>query len=154
MSSADGARPPLASPGLLMWRVTLAWQRRIAAALRPLDLTHVQFVLATATWWLNDVARERPTQRALAEFAGLDAMMTSQVLRALESKGLVTRDRAEHDARARAVVITEAGRRLALRAVDAVEEVDRAFFGAAGMPETVRLLEALDRQERGAGGAG
>jgi hypothetical protein len=33
------------SPGLLLWRATLRWQRRIVAALKPLGLTHVQFVL-------------------------------------------------------------------------------------------------------------
>lgn len=44
---------PSASPGLLMWRATLAWRRQVAAALRPLDLTHVQFVLLASTWWLS-----------------------------------------------------------------------------------------------------
>jgi hypothetical protein len=29
------------------------WQREITAALAPLGLTHVQFVLLAAAWWLN-----------------------------------------------------------------------------------------------------
>src|SRR5260370_30828241 len=32
------------SPGFLLWQVTLRWQRDIATALAPLDLTHVQFI--------------------------------------------------------------------------------------------------------------
>ena len=43
---------PQNSPGFLLWHVTLRWQRDIAAALAPLDLTHVQFVLLASTWWL------------------------------------------------------------------------------------------------------
>ena len=62
----------------------------MVAALRPLGLTHVQFVLLASTWWLTDVAHETVTQRRVAEHAGTDATMTSQVLRALEARGLVT----------------------------------------------------------------
>jgi hypothetical protein len=40
---------PNDSPGLLLWHATLRWQRGIARALQPLDLTHVQFVLLTCT---------------------------------------------------------------------------------------------------------
>jgi hypothetical protein len=36
---------PAASPGFLLWHLTLAWQRAVTAVLEPLDLTHVQFVL-------------------------------------------------------------------------------------------------------------
>ena len=41
------------SPGFLLWHVTLRWQRDIAAALAPMGLTHVQFVLLATCWWLN-----------------------------------------------------------------------------------------------------
>ena len=70
------------SPGFLLWRTTLRWQRLMTAALRPFNLTHVQFVLLASTWWLTRVAGETPNQRRLAEHAGTDAMMTSQVVRA------------------------------------------------------------------------
>jgi hypothetical protein len=45
---------PSESPGFLLWHATLRWQRGIAQALAPLDLTHVQFVLLACTWWLNE----------------------------------------------------------------------------------------------------
>jgi hypothetical protein len=48
---------PEDSPGFLLWHVTLRWQREIAAALAPLGLTHVQFVLLAAAWWLNSRGR-------------------------------------------------------------------------------------------------
>ena len=81
---------PEDSPGFLLWRVTLAWQRAMRAALAPHELTHVQFVLLASSWWLGRT--EAPTQQGLAEHAGTDPMMTSQVLRKLEDRGLVTRE--------------------------------------------------------------
>jgi hypothetical protein len=58
------------SPGLMLWRVTNAWQASIRAALRPFDLTHVQFVLLAALTWLD--AETPITQRDLAEYARTD----------------------------------------------------------------------------------
>ena len=90
---------PNDSPGFLLWHATLRWQRGIAQALAPLDLTHVQFVLLACTWWLNEQG-ERPNQVAVAAQAGTDIKMTSQVLRNLERKGLVEREVDTVDTRA------------------------------------------------------
>ncbi len=95
---SDAGESPPVSPGFLLWHATLRWQRLIAAALRPLELTHVQFVLLAVLWWFTEVRGERPTQRALADQAGTDRMMTSQVLRALEGRGLL--ERPQHPTRA------------------------------------------------------
>ena len=137
---AESLRPE-DSPGLLLWRTTLRWQRRITAALKPLGLTHVQFVLLTSTWWLDREAGRTPTQRDLAEHAAIDPMMTSQVLRTLASNGLVRRERDPLDSRALRITITDAGAELAVRAVRVVETVDREFFAAA--PDSAALMTAL-----------
>lgn len=118
---------PDESPGFLLWQVTLRWQRDIAAALTPFGLTHVQFVLLASTWWFNTQGQQ-PNQVALAAHAGTDVKMTSQVVRTLERKGLVTRDVDAADTRARRLVVTGAGTALAPRAVEAVEAVDRALL--------------------------
>jgi DNA-binding MarR family transcriptional regulator len=115
------------SPGLLMWRATNAWQAAERKALAPFGLTHVQFVLLASLTWLD--AEASVTQRDLAQHAGTDPMMTSQVLRTLEQKGLVVRAPHPRDARARAVSVTDAGAALANRANAAVEATDRAYFG-------------------------
>ncbi|WP_328859006.1 MarR family winged helix-turn-helix transcriptional regulator [Williamsia herbipolensis] len=135
--------PPAESPGLLLWRVTLAWQRAITAALRPLGLTHVQFVLLASTWWLAENEPVPPTQRRIADHAGTDAMMTSQVLRALESRSLVERRPDPIDARARSVRPTAAGERLAREAVAVVEAIDHDFFAPVGSRDAVTLLTRL-----------
>jgi DNA-binding MarR family transcriptional regulator len=136
---------PGESPGFLLWRVTLRWQRVMAAALRPLGLTHVQFVLLASAWWLTEVAGETPSQRRLAEHAGTDPMMTSQVVRSLEANGLVTRVVDPADSRARLLGVTPAGLDLARRAVGVVEAADAEFFAAAGpRPALLRILHRLD----------
>ena len=145
MSEPEPSAP--ISLGFLLWHATLRWQRLIAAALRPLELTHVQFVLLAVLWWFTEVRGERPTQRALADQAGTDRMMTSQVLRALERRGLVERPAHPTDARARELGLTSAGSALALRAIVVVEEVDRRYFAAVGdqpaLEETLRALSGL-----------
>ena len=131
---------PEDSPGFLLWHVTLRWQREIAAALAPLGLTHVQFVLLAATWWLNSRG-EVPNQLSVARQAGTDVKMTSEVLRKLEAKGLIVRTVDAADTRARRIQATERGGELALAAVAAVEGVDTAFFRAT--PDSAALLAML-----------
>ncbi|MFD3556151.1 MarR family winged helix-turn-helix transcriptional regulator [Streptomyces goshikiensis] len=133
---------PGESPGFLLWHVTLRWQRDIAAALTPLDLTHVQFVLLACTWWLNGQG-ERPNQLAVARQAGTDVKMTSQVLRTLEKKGLLEREVDPADTRARRLRVTALGAELAPRAIAAVEEVDARFFAPAPIEAAVSLLARL-----------
>jgi DNA-binding MarR family transcriptional regulator len=131
------------SPGLALWRVTNAWQAAQRAALRPFGLTHVQFVLLASLTWLNQDAPVR--QRDLARHACTDPMMTSQVLRALEDKRLVDRRSHPRDRRARALVVTAEGARLANQAIAVVEDVDRRFFAPLDADRTTltRLLTRL-----------
>jgi DNA-binding MarR family transcriptional regulator len=141
---ADG---PAASPGFLLWHLTLAWQRAVAGALAPLELTHVQFVLLACAWWLDEQGCT-PNQLQLARQAGTDVKMTSQVVRKLEAKGLLERTVDPADTRARRLRPTRDGARLARRAIVAVEEVDARFFDGeadAMTPVLQRLVAAQAR---------
>jgi DNA-binding MarR family transcriptional regulator len=121
------------SPGFWLWHATLRWQRAIAAVLAPLDLTHVQFVLLSCAWWLNDRGQV-PNQLALARQAGTDVKMTSEVVRKLEAKRLVVRETDPRDTRARRIRITPDGERVARQAIAEVERADQIFFRAASGP--------------------
>lgn len=128
------------SPGLLLWQLSNKWQAKQRAALKTFGLTHVQFVLlATLT---HAVDRSSFTQKQLAEYAQTDVMMTSQVIRKLEQKGLVLREPSKLDGRAFMLHPTPAGMQLANRAVKKVEEVDRLFFTAVG-PELSSLVKMM-----------
>lgn len=133
---------PNESPGFLLWHATLRWQREINAALKPLGLTHVQFVLLASTWWLNEHG-ERPNQVDLAAWAGTDVKMTSQVLRSLETKGLIEREVDPADTRARRLQPTRRGASLARRAITVVEDVDEQFFRDLPSRQALDILGRL-----------
>lgn len=97
----------------------------------------MQFVLLSAVWWLSDRAdspASLPSQRQVADHAAVDVMMTSQVLRVLETRGWVARAADPSDARVKRLTATPAGRRKAERAVAVVEAADAAFFEAVDKP--------------------
>lgn len=132
---------PDESPGFLLWRAANRWQQRQRAALAPLGLTHVQFVLLAGVVVLADQGAT-VTQAAVARHAHADAMMTSQVLRALERRKLVRRVPHPTDSRARVLRPTAAGRRLARQAAYVVDDADRAFFESLG-GDRARLVGML-----------
>lgn len=138
---------PAASPGFLLWHLTLAWQREVAAALRQFELTHVQFVLLACAWWLDEQGCT-PNQLQLAHQAGTDVKMTSQVVRRLEAKGLIERTVDPADTRARRLRPTRDGARLARRAIVAVENVDARFFGGEA-DELTLILQRLVADQHG-----
>ena len=127
------------SPGFLLWRTTMRWQRAIAAALAPLGLTHVQFVLLASAWWMSQ--HEAPNQVQLAAQAGTDIKMTSEVIGRLESKGLLSRAIDPADARAKILAVTSEGAALAQRAIEIVEAADAEFFAAVDSRPLVTLLQ-------------
>ena len=120
------------SPGFLLWQVSHLWQRKIKAALDPLGLTHVQFVLLASVAWLSH-EDDALTQVRLAAHAKTDVMMTSKVVRTLESKGLLQRTAHPADTRAKSLATTTEGHELLSRAIKVVNEVDREFFAALGV---------------------
>lgn len=137
------------SPGFMLWQVTNLWQRRQREALAPLGLTHVQFVLLAG---LSHLARqdESVTQIKLAQHVQTDEMMTSQVVRALEGKGLVERVPHPTDARAKALRVTNEGAALVNEAVRHVEAVDATFFAVLDTrtPEFSEMLHQLATASR------
>jgi DNA-binding MarR family transcriptional regulator len=134
MSAAPEEHPDRSAwekPGFVLWHATLRWQRLVTAALKPTGLTHVQFVLLASVWFLEGRTGP-PSQREVAEHAGTDAMMTSQVVRSLETAGLVERHVDPDDARVKRLTATPEGRSAATAGLDAVDTLDRRFFGPAG----------------------
>jgi DNA-binding MarR family transcriptional regulator len=134
---------PDPGPGFMLWQVTNGWQRVTRAALAPTGLTYVQLVLLSG---LKDKLAEGAavSQAALAQTLGADPMMTSQVLRTLETAGLVKRERNPVDTRARRLSLTAVGEAQLAAALPLIAEVDRHFFEILGRRED-RFLKAMRR---------
>jgi hypothetical protein len=115
---------PAASPGVLLWQAVNRWQRGQRRALRDAGLSHLQVMLLASVTTLAE-HDEPVTQVMLARHARIDAMTTSQVVRALEK--------------------TAAGRRLARQLIHLVERADQEFFAALGgdTPRFTTMLREL-----------
>ena len=79
-------KQPEASPGLLLWQLTNAWQRKQRQALSKLHLTHPQFVVLACLLWLTTNSKEEITQNQIATIASLDKMMVSDLVKTLIQK--------------------------------------------------------------------
>ena len=118
---------PAESPGFLLWHTALRWQRLMTSVLAKHGLTHVQFVLLASLWWLTDHGGP-PSQRQLADHAGTNIMMTSQVLREIEIRGHIIRESDPSDARTKRLRLTEQGLQVVLAALPDVEDADQDFL--------------------------
>jgi len=45
---------PEDSPGYLLWKTTVSWQRLIKKALEPFDISHAQFVILAVVKWFDE----------------------------------------------------------------------------------------------------
>lgn len=137
--TAEISAGPTHSTGYLLWHACRRWRRELSAALAPLGMTYAQWGLLASLHWLappgaSPALRSGPSQKEVAAHAGIDPMVASEALRALEQRGLVRRQTSSGDRRARTLMITSEGARLALAGVDLVGEIDRRVFSGLVAP--------------------
>jgi DNA-binding MarR family transcriptional regulator len=109
-----------ATPGFLVWRLSMKWRVAVDRAVAPLGLTHAQYSLVASLYGMHRAGR-RPSQRQLADHTGLEPLYVSKLARALETAGVVDRTRDPADPRAIRLSLTEDGREVARRAIGVVQ---------------------------------
>lgn len=117
---------PERSPGFLLWHISTSWRSSIEGILKPLDLTHPQFVVLATLGWLTRNG-DRVSQAAIGKLAGLDPNTTSQIIKGLEHKDLIKREQSS-DGRAKNPLLTSKGNEVLVKALPAVETADAQFF--------------------------
>lgn len=108
--------------------------------------------MCSARWYrILEDRKETVNQAALSKYVRANVMMTSQVIRTLEAKGLVQRERGISDPRAFSLSLTEKGRALAAEALKIVEQVDGRFFDCINKHKRnlVDVLNSLKVNENG-----
>ncbi|WP_406463137.1 MarR family transcriptional regulator [Streptomyces sp. NBC_01622] len=108
-----------ATPGFLVWRLSMKWRVAVDRAVAPLGLTHAQYSLVASLYGMQRSGL-RPSQRHLADQTGLEALYVSKLARALESAGLVERTRDPRDPRAVQLALTDEGRDVTRQAIKVV----------------------------------
>ncbi|MDY3052335.1 MAG: MarR family transcriptional regulator [Ndongobacter sp.] len=115
------------SVGLLFWKTSVLWQRKIKEVLQPLDLTHTQFVILAVVEELSETIDEI-TQKMISDFSMIDVMTVSSTIRLLEKKKYICRLASENDTRAYSISNTKIGKERLQEAVKKVEIIDNEFF--------------------------
>ena len=131
------AEPFSAGTGFLLWQAANSWQRAQRSALARFDLTPVQLLLLAG---LSELSSQ--TGNVVKR---CDVMMTSQVVRSLETRGLIARAAHADDARARAVTLTKKGRQQVADAAPVLAAIDERYFKVIGAdrPAFAGALAAL-----------
>ena len=129
--------------GLLLWQVASNWRRQLEHALKPLDLTHTQFIVLSSIHQLTYDGTDI-TQGELARHAELDNTMTSQIIRLLEQKGFIERRMRPGDERSKFPHLTQDGQELVDQATPVVEEVDGIFFESL-KSDTKKCMDLLQK---------
>jgi DNA-binding MarR family transcriptional regulator len=140
---SEEARP---LTGSFIWRLALKWRVAVDRELAPIGLTHAQYVFLAALYGLSRQGN-RPSQRALAEFSGLEPMYISKLARSLEQAGFLMRESNIADPRAFHLTLTDQGRAIVQVAFARVDELhDRllAPLGERGDPRRVEFRQTLD----------
>jgi len=129
-----------ATPGFLVWRLSMKWRVAVDRAVAPLGLTHAQYSLVASLYGMQRSGL-RPSQRHLADHTGLEALYVSKLARALESAGLVERTRDPRDPRAVQLALTDEGREVTRQAIKVVHGLLQQLLEPLGGLDSTRTRE-------------
>lgn len=125
----------------LLGQATRQWRRAVDRRLQP-------FGLSEATWRpLLYLARAQAPmrQKDLAASLGLDGSSVVRLLDALQAAGFIERREEEADRRARAILLTPAGRDLVARVEESSRAVRDEALAGLDMAEVAAAHRVLDR---------
>lgn len=138
--TASAAQPPdMRRFGTMIGLAGRQWRRAVDLRLQSFDLTE-------ATWMpLVQLARaDGPMrQKDLAAALSLDSSSVVRVLRNLETAGLIARDENEADRRAKAIVITRAGRKRAQQVVRVSKQLEQDLLAGVAPADLAAARRVL-----------
>ncbi len=134
--------------GYLVWLLSTKWRIAVDRALKQFGLTHAHYLVLGS---LAECSRGgvRPSQRELADFAGLEVMYVSKLVRGLERSGLLRRADHPDDPRAFQLELSTRGAALVERSAAVMRELFHQLLTPIGERTgkrhvaLMRTLEAL-----------
>jgi DNA-binding MarR family transcriptional regulator len=134
--------------GFLLIQAAQAWRNRVAARLSDTGVTPAQFFVLVTLLRHGRRTVAPLSQRQVADRTRMDVNTTSQVVRALAARGLLSRAPHPRDSRAVALTLTADGAALAQACAIRVREVNAAFFaGVDPGPLRAALRSLLQEAE-------
>lgn len=126
----------------LIWRVFKLFLKNKKQILERLDLTCSQYEILSATYYLVNT-RPEVIQIDLSEKAFIDPMTTSTILRNLQKKGLIKRNRSSVNTRTVIVELTPVGVALFEKACQQVEAYSEMIFEGINQKLLISQLTKL-----------
>lgn len=143
--------PPGGGLGYALMQAASAWRSELAAALGPVRVTAPQFFVISALLHAHTHGRPKPTQKELADRTGIDVNTTSQIIRGLERRGIITREPHPRDSRALVLGLTATGLELAKHCTSEARALNRRYFASIDpkpLLATLKQLTARSRERR------
>lgn len=137
-SDSTGQRPGLALH--MLHRAGQYADEIFASSIGESTLTPRQFAVLKAV-----AGSKEPSQTVLVNETGIDRSTLADIVRRLVSRGLLSRQRAKHDARAYVVKVTASGQAAIKRAEPAAKKTDDRLLAALSANERAAFLKALGR---------
>ncbi|WP_049561589.1 MarR family winged helix-turn-helix transcriptional regulator [Nonomuraea sp. SBT364] len=130
------------STGWLVWQVAVRMRAALDRALEPHGLTNTQYAVLASLYGLSQGGRQ-PSQRQLADFAGLEPMHVSKLVRALEQAGLLERAGHPGDTRALQLTLTARGAEAVAAGRRAVLDLEREHLSPLDAGQVADLRSHL-----------
>jgi DNA-binding MarR family transcriptional regulator len=132
--------------GYLVWHLSTKWRVAVDRALHRFGLTHAHYLVLGS---LAEFSRggAKPSQRELADFAGLEVMYVSKLVRALEHAGLLRRADHPDDPRAFQLAFTARGADLFAHAAAVMRELFDQLLIPVGGPTGKRHAALISTLE-------
>ena len=134
--------------GFAIWKLSLAYQRRVETSLREIGLTHTQFAILALSAWLN-YKQKHVSHREIAKLSGVQVAQVSLMVKALRAKKLVSQQTGAEDTRVRFVTATPLGIKLLARAFPMMSKLQTDLWpGGSELPDLLRTIhKTLNRWE-------
>ncbi|ANN78165.1 MarR family winged helix-turn-helix transcriptional regulator [Bordetella flabilis] len=127
-------------PGFLLRRAHQIYVAIFEANFEQLALSPAQYSVMIALHDLRGV-----NQSDLAKAIGMNKVTVSQIVQALETRGWITRKKADIDRRRRRLILTPAGQRALDQTAEMAEATYAQQMAPLSEPERLRLLKLLRR---------
>jgi DNA-binding MarR family transcriptional regulator len=131
--------------GYTLMKAAQAWRTEVGVALRPVQLSVPQFLVLMELYRPARHGWPAPSQSGVAGRLGMDANTTSQVVRGLETRGLLRRPPHPDDRRARALELTATGLELARASSAIARGINDLFFGGISSEQQAMLSTLLEQ---------
>ena len=127
-----------------MWQVSTLWSKSTTVALKPLGLSHPQFIILATIDWLKG---KGASQEEIARRTVLDPKVISHLLRSLEVKGLIDLSQINEEGN-KQPLLTNAGEKILAKALPVVNSADAAFFSSVDLKNS-NMITTLQMLARG-----